>query len=283
MKLERVKVTILAIAVMLVLSSFTMAGPGLAFAAKSGSSKGGSSGGGGGGKSGGGGSSDGGSSGSSSSSNRGGGDGGTGGSGGSRDSGGGSVSGGGDFGGISSGGGKKKSDTGTGGKIGGGSGLSGGGVGDTGTIGDGGGGVVTPPGDKGGVGGDIGGPPSIVKPGVQPSDKGLVGITPPPPPIDHFCEKVGGCGGDGGGGGDFCKFHPDACHDGGRDHFHHDHDTEVIHKTVVVHDHNDNPQTIIINSNAQGQCIVTESQIADSKDLLQNLLDQCVSITIVRG
>lgn len=70
------------------------------------------------------------------------------------------------------------------------------------------------------------------------------------------------------------------------DHFshHHDHDNvEVIHKTVVVHDNNNTPQTLIINANNQGTCFVTQSQISNSKDILQTLLDQCVSITIVQG
>jgi hypothetical protein len=67
--------------------------------------------------------------------------------------------------------------------------------------------------------------------------------------------------------------------------FNHDHNdnVKVIRKTVVVHDNNNNPRTILINSNLQGTCFVTQSQIAHNDNLIEQLLDQCVSVTIIRG
>jgi hypothetical protein len=67
----------------------------------------------------------------------------------------------------------------------------------------------------------------------------------------------------------------------------HDHNdnVKVIHKTVVVHDSRNNNQqkTIVINTNIAGTCFVTQSQIANTDNLLSQLLDQCASITIVQG
>jgi hypothetical protein len=54
----------------------------------------------------------------------------------------------------------------------------------------------------------------------------------------------------GGGGKDFfCRTHPGVCHR------HHDGDNvKVIHRTVVVHDRDNNQQTIIVNANTAGTC-----------------------------
>ena len=66
------------------------------------------------------------------------------------------------------------------------------------------------------------------------------------------------------------------------DHDRHDHgDVRVVQKTVVVHDHNNNPQTLIIQANTAGQCVITQQQISDHSDLLQSLVDTCASITIL--
>lgn len=67
------------------------------------------------------------------------------------------------------------------------------------------------------------------------------------------------------------------------DHNNHNDNVKVIRKTVVVHDNNDNQRTIVINSNLQGTCFVTQSQIAHNDNLIEQLLDQCVSVTIIRG
>ncbi|MFL6367273.1 MAG: hypothetical protein ACJ72T_01815, partial [Nitrososphaeraceae archaeon] len=66
------------------------------------------------------------------------------------------------------------------------------------------------------------------------------------------------------------------------DHNNHNDNVKVIRKTVVVHDNNDNQRTIVINSNLQGTCFVTQSQIAHNDNLIEQLLDQCVSVTIIR-
>ena len=58
---------------------------------------------------------------------------------------------------------------------------------------------------------------------------------------------------------------------------------KVIHKTVVVHDRDNNQRTIVINSNLQGTCFVTQSQAANVDNLVAQLLDQCVSVTIIQG
>lgn len=82
----------------------------------------------------------------------------------------------------------------------------------------------------------------------------------------------------------FCMTHPGTCTDRITDPFHRFHnDVKVIQKTIVVHDRNNTPQTIIVNQNPQGTCFVTQTQIANSNDLLPRLLEQCISITIVRG
>jgi len=67
------------------------------------------------------------------------------------------------------------------------------------------------------------------------------------------------------------------------DHNDHNDNVKVIRKTVVVHDNNNNPRTIVINSNLQGTCFVTQSQILHNDNLIEQLLDQCVSVTIIRG
>jgi hypothetical protein len=91
-------------------------------------------------------------------------------------------------------------------------------------------------------------------------------------------KKEGGKGKCDDGG--FCKLHPGVC-----DHKrHHDDDhnnVKVIHKTVVVHDRNNIPQTILINSNLQtGTCFVSSQQVVDVPNLVTQLLDQCTSVTI---
>jgi hypothetical protein len=75
-----------------------------------------------------------------------------------------------------------------------------------------------------------------------------------------------------------CPIHD---HDGFR-HFHH-HDTKVIHKTVVVHDHDNTSQNIIITQNTQGTCFVTQTQIVSIPNIVQQLLDQCTTVTITQG
>ncbi len=57
--------------------------------------------------------------------------------------------------------------------------------------------------------------------------------------------------------------YPRACdHKDGCDH-NHDH-VKVIHKTVVVHDRNNNEETILINSNLQtGTCFVSSQQVVE--------------------
>ena len=50
-----------------------------------------------------------------------------------------------------------------------------------------------------------------------------------------------------------------------------------------VHDRDNNQRTIVINSNLQGTCFVTQSQAANVDNLVAQLLDQCVSVTIIQG
>jgi hypothetical protein len=62
----------------------------------------------------------------------------------------------------------------------------------------------------------------------------------------------------------------------------------VIHKTIVVHDRNNIQRTIIVNQDTPtGTCFITQSQIAadssNTNNLLSQLLDQCISVTILRG
>jgi hypothetical protein len=143
-----------------------------------------------------------------------------------------------------------------------------------------------------GVSGRMGGIDPIKHPGITISkpivpDKGDNGLNPD------------GRNTDGGvmidpGHSDFCKTHPGKCnHDGGDGHFclsfpchfprDHHHDVKVIHKTVVVHDRNNAQQTIIVNANAAGTCFVTQTQIVSIPGLVAQLLDQCTSVTIIRG
>jgi hypothetical protein len=67
------------------------------------------------------------------------------------------------------------------------------------------------------------------------------------------------------------------------DNNHHNDNVKVIHKTVVVHDRDNNQKTIVFNSNLQGTCFVTQSQAANVDNLVAQLLDQCVSVTIIQG
>jgi hypothetical protein len=77
-----------------------------------------------------------------------------------------------------------------------------------------------------------------------------------------------------------CNFHDDH-----HDHHHHDHDhVDVIHKTVVVHDNNNHEQSIIIIQNpTTGACIVTAEQINNTPHIVEDLLNQCNSLTILSG
>jgi hypothetical protein len=71
-------------------------------------------------------------------------------------------------------------------------------------------------------------------------------------------------------------------HDGNN----HDHDGNHYTKTIVVHDddnNNNNEQTIIVNSNLQGTCFVTQSQIDGIPGLVSQLLNQCTSVTVIQG
>jgi hypothetical protein len=78
---------------------------------------------------------------------------------------------------------------------------------------------------------------------------------------------------------DFCKTHPGVCHRSSSND-----NVKVIHKTVVVHDRNNTPQTIIVTANPlTGTCFVTQSQIASTPGIVAQLLGQCTSITIIRG
>jgi hypothetical protein len=63
----------------------------------------------------------------------------------------------------------------------------------------------------------------------------------------------------------------------------HNDNVKVIHKTVVVHDRDNNQRTIVINSKLQGTCFVTQSQAANVDNLVAQLLDQCISVTIIQG
>jgi hypothetical protein len=67
------------------------------------------------------------------------------------------------------------------------------------------------------------------------------------------------------------------------DNNHHNDNVKVIHKTVIVHDRDNNQRTIVFNSNLQGTCFVTQSQAANVDNLVAQLLDQCVSVTIIQG
>ncbi len=66
------------------------------------------------------------------------------------------------------------------------------------------------------------------------------------------------------------------------DHDHHDHgDVRVIQKTVVVHDRDNNQQTILLNTNTQtGTCFVSSQEVVNVPDLVTQLLNQCTSVTI---
>jgi hypothetical protein len=100
----------------------------------------------------------------------------------------------------------------------------------------------------------------------------------PPPTCRQGITSVD-CGGGGVSHKDFCRTHPGAfgCHR------HHDNDVKVIHKTVVVHDNNNTPQTIIVNTNAAGTCFITQTQIVNIPGLVAQLLGQCASVTIIPG
>ena len=117
-------------------------------------------------------------------------------------------------------------------------------------------------------------PPKSIVP--NPNDDGFTKKDGPQPVFPRFP-------GDDGSGRNFCEIThrciPHFPHF--PDRHSHDH-VKVIERTVVVHDKANNPQTIVIQSNTAGQCIVTQQQITDSKDLLQTLLDTCVSLTILQ-
>jgi len=94
-------------------------------------------------------------------------------------------------------------------------------------------------------------------------------------PLDGICTLFHNCGHN---------------HDHGGDHDHHNHDNhdnshnhdnvEVIHKTVVVHDNNNTPQTLVLNSNSQ-TCYISLIQLADIPDAVTQLLKVgCPSVTI---
>jgi len=67
---------------------------------------------------------------------------------------------------------------------------------------------------------------------------------------------------------------------------HHDHNdnVKVIQKTVVVHDNNNHEQNIVIIQNpTTGACIVTAEQINNTPHIVEDLLNQCNSLTILSG
>jgi hypothetical protein len=54
-------------------------------------------------------------------------------------------------------------------------------------------------------------------------------------------------------------------------------------RTVVVHDNNNNEETIVVNANTAGTCFVTQSEIFDIPNITEQLLNQCLSVTIIQG
>jgi hypothetical protein len=76
-----------------------------------------------------------------------------------------------------------------------------------------------------------------------------------------------------------CELHPKSCRHHNDDD-NNDNNIQVIHKTVVVHDKDNNPQTILVNSNLQGTCFVSSQQVVDIPGLVTQLLNQCTSVTI---
>ena len=60
--------------------------------------------------------------------------------------------------------------------------------------------------------------------------------------------------------------------------YHDDHYT----KTVVVHDSDNTEDTIIVNTNLQGTCFVTQSQVEDIPGIIEQLSNQCTSVTILQ-
>jgi hypothetical protein len=116
----------------------------------------------------------------------------------------------------------------------------------------------------------------------NPSDDGFTNKDGPQPKVPRFP-------GDDGSGRSFCeithrcipKIHfppsPDNC----RRHHNCDDHIKVIHKTVVVHDKDNNPQTILLNTNTQtGTCFVSSQEVVNVPDLVTQLLNQCTSVTI---
>jgi hypothetical protein len=66
-------------------------------------------------------------------------------------------------------------------------------------------------------------------------------------------------------------------------HNHNNDNVKVVHKTVVVHDRDNNEKTIVINTNLAGTCFVTQSQIVNIPGIVAQLLGQCISVTIIQG
>jgi hypothetical protein len=96
---------------------------------------------------------------------------------------------------------------------------------------------------------------------------------PPHPPRPPHCPLGSDCHGPGPH-----RPCPPFCRGDGHDD--HDH-VKVIHKTVVVHDRDNNPQTILLNTNTQtGTCFVSSQQVVDVPNLVTQLLNQCTSVTI---
>ena len=62
-----------------------------------------------------------------------------------------------------------------------------------------------------------------------------------------------------------------------------DHYDDHYTKTVVVHDSDNTEQTIIVNTNLQGTCFVTQSQVEDIPGIMEQLSNQCTSVTILQG
>jgi hypothetical protein len=138
----------------------------------------------------------------------------------------------------------------------------------------------TPKDDGNIVGGstDVGGGGGTTGITHNPNDDGFTDKDGPQNPIiKHgpvIC-SLGPCG-KGDGKDFFCRTHPGVCHR------HHDGDNvKVIHRTVVVHDRNNTPQTILLNTNTQtGTCFVSSQEVVNVPDLVTQLLNQCSSVTI---
>jgi hypothetical protein len=116
----------------------------------------------------------------------------------------------------------------------------------------------------------------------NPNDDGFTKQDGPQPIIPSPPNPDGNCGKGGHAiclppHKDFCRTHPGVCHR------HQDGDNvKVIHRTVVVHDRNNTPQTILLNTNTQtGTCFVSSQQVVNVPNLVTQLLNQCASVTII--